>query len=197
LSSQVGGSEVPVLKDDEFTASHGRAGRAFAADRRFLVDRRQYDRTILEHAQRFKLDSVQIENAVMAARAFVQSRGQKQILLLTEGEKALAKALSGIIRLAETREGPREGVPYGGANRRHAPQTVQEALADAVRKSGLDQARRDKVIRAFRVINKKLRGTFDRQKMRELIQRGLFTGFNRDEIALVEKMLRIQGYAVD
>jgi len=204
LSHQVGSRRVPVLKDEEFQAKHGRVGAFLDNDRRFVVDRRTYDRTVREFAQKHKLDPVQIENAVMAARAYVLTAGEKRILLISDGEKELAKALTKIVRIARTREHPQPAPPapsrppekYSGPERRTAQPTVQESMDAELAASGLDEARCDKVVRAFRLIHKQLHGTYDRTKLKELIRDGIFVGFGSDEIALVERILRIHGYEV-
>ena len=69
-------------------------------------------------------------------------------------------------------------------------------MDEALAQSGLDDARRDKVVRAFRVVHQTLGGAFDRGKLKDLIRGGIFAGFSRDEIALVECILKIHGYAV-
>jgi hypothetical protein len=197
LCHQVGARDVPVLKDEEFLPKRGSVGRFFESDRRFIVDRRAYERTVREHARKYKLDPVQIDNAVMAARSYVATRGQKQILLISEGEKALAEALSKIIRITYTRENPPPDASpeaYDGPERRQADADVQARIDEALADCGLDDPRRDKAVRAFRVIHRHLRGTFDRGKLKALIREGVFVGFGKPEIALVERLLRIQGY---
>ncbi len=198
LSHTVGRRQVPVFRDEEFQAKRGHVGRFFEGDRRFIVDRRAYDRTIREHARAHALDPVQIENAVMAARAYVVTEGRKQILLISKGEKALAEALTKIIRLAHTRERPPETAapPYEGPDRRTTASDVQQAMDGALAKSGLSDERRDKVVRAFRVIHQALEGTYDRGKLKDLIRQGVFVGFSNPEIATVERILRVHGYDI-
>ncbi len=198
LSHQVGMRRVPVLKDEEFQPKLGAVGRFIDGDRRFIVDRRAYERAIREHARRQSLNSIQIENAVMAARAYVATGGTKQILLISEGEKELAAALTKVIRLAHTRENPHPDTTRqdesDAPERRTTDADTQARMDQALADSGLDDASRDKAIRAFRVIHQHLRGAFDRGKLKALIRTGLFAGFSKTEIALVERILRIHGY---
>jgi len=205
LSHQVGARQVPILKDEEFQAKHGRVGVFVEADRRFIVDRRAYDRTIREYARQHGLGRVQIENAVMSARAYVATEGKKQILLISKGEKELALALTKIIRVARTREhpvapaappAPTPTPTYEGPERRTAESDVQKAMDAALTASGLAADRCDKVVRAFRVIHKALAGTFDRHKLKDLIREGIFVGFNGAEISLIEHVMQIHGYDV-
>jgi len=198
LGHQVGMRRVPVLKDEEFQPKLGAVGRFIDGDRRFIVDRRAYERTVREHARRYSLDSIQIENAVMAARAYVAAGGTKQILLISEGEKELAAALTEVIRVAHTRENPppdaRRQEEYDGPERRTTCPDIQARMDQTLADSRLDEPSRDKVVRAFRVIHQHLRGAFDREKLKALIRAGLFAGFSKSEIALVERILRVHGY---
>lgn len=195
LGHQVGSREVPVLKDEEFKPKRGLVGSFFEADRRFIVDRRVYDRTVRQFTRKHSLTPVQIDNAVMAARAFVLTEGKKQILLITKGEKALAEALTKIIRVARTRESPPpKPAPYAGPERRKVSSATQDAIRKAIADSGLERPRRDKIVRALRLIHRTLGGHFDRPKLKALIREGLFVGFSKPEIALVERLLRILGY---
>ena len=204
LSNQVGAREVPVLKDEEFQAKHGRVGVFVEADRRFIVDRRAYDRTIREFSRKHDLGRIHVENAVMAARAYVATEGKKQILLISGGEKELAHALTKIIRIARTREhaaeaaaaSPTPAPGYAGPERRAADTDLQAAMNATLAESAVAPDRRDKVIRAFRAIHQQLAGTFDRHKLKNLIREGIFVGFNGDEIALVERIMKIHGYDV-
>jgi len=201
LLHQAGSCDVPALRDEEFTARYGRAGVPHDSDRRFVVDRRVYERTILTHARRHKLDPLQIDNAVMAARAHVLSGGEQKILLITEGERELATALTQIIHLAQTRETPRPA-PAGAASRaepdrRQTSSELQEALQAAIAGSGLQRESRAKVIRAFRFVRQTL-GTTPRPGMlAELFQRGTFAGFSPDEARLLERLLQLSGYSLD
>ena len=197
LLRQVGHRPIPILKDEEFVAKHGRAGALIPADRRFVVDRREYDRTIASVARRYGLSAVQIDNAVMAARAHVLSGGQREVLLITEGERGLANALTKIVRLARTREWPGPGPSqtqgaYDGPERRGSAN--QKAIDAALARTQLPPENRDKAVRAFRLIHSALGGSFDRGKLKELIRRGAFFGFSPEEINLVEAMMRAQGY---
>ncbi len=200
LARQVGTRQVPVVRDEEFAVRRGEAGVAHDADRRFIIDRRAYDRTIQTFAQQHKLNPTQIDNAVMAARAHVASDGAKQILLITQGEKDLAEALTKIIRIARTRERPAVSSPapppppYQGPERRATEAEIQAAIDGSLAASHLDADRRDKVVRAFRLVHRTLAGTLDRAKLKDLIRRGIFVGFSRDEIALVDQLMRLRGY---
>jgi len=198
LGHQMGMRRVPVLKDEEFQPKLGAVGRFIDGDRRFIVDRRAYERTVREHARRHSLNSIQIENAVMAARAYVAAGGTKQILLISEGEKELAAALTKVIRVAHTRENPPPDATrreeYDGPERRRTDADIQARMDQTLADSGLEDASRDKVVRAFRVIHQHLRGAFDRGKLKALIRAGLFAGFSKSEIALVERILRVHGY---
>jgi len=202
LARQVGAREVPVVRDEEFVARHGEAGATHDADRRFIIDRRAYDRTIRSFAQQHTLNPTQIDNAVMAARAHVASGGTKQILLISKGEMELAEALTKIIRIARTRERPTVSpatpppAPYQGPNRRATEAEVQEAINSVLAESQLDADRRDKVVRAFRLVHQTLGGTLDRAKLKELIRKGIFVGFSREEIALVDQLMRLRGYPI-
>jgi hypothetical protein len=203
LGRQLGSREVPVLRDEEFVAKRGYVGTLHEADRRFIVDRREYDRTIQAHVLKHKLDPKQIESAVMAARAYVGSEGRKQILLISKGEKALAEALTRIIRVARTRERasgapvpPAAAAAYAGPERRTTEAEVQRAIDQALAQSGLDADRRDKVVRAFRLIHRTLGGSYDPAQLKELIRRGIFVGFSRAEIGLVERIMKIRGYPI-
>jgi len=200
LAQQVGGRAVPVVRDEEFVARRGEAGTPHDADRRFIFDRRAYDRTIHAFAHRHKLNPTQIDNADMAARAYVASGGTQQIPLISKGEKELAEALTRIIRIARTRERPTVSPaappppPFEGPERRRTEAEVQEAIDHALAESQLDADRRDKVVRAFRLVHQSLGGTLDRAKLKELIRQGIFIGFSREEINLVERLMRLRGY---
>ena len=200
LLQHVGHCQPPVLTDDDLTATHGRAGALIAPDRRFVCDRREYDRTIASHTRAHHLEPQQVNNAVMAARAFVASGGKAKTLLVAEGEKALAQALTKVIRLASTRERPipqaaEPGLPsHEPPDRRALDPAAQRAIRRALAQNALPPPSRDKAVRAFRLIHHALGGTFDRERLKDLIRRGIFVGFSPQEIGLVEQIMRAHGY---
>jgi len=203
LANQVGNCDVPIVKDDEFTASYGAPGVLEDADRRFIIDRRTYERTIRSHTQRYGLSAVQVDNAVMAARAHVLSGGKQKILLIAEGERQLAVALTRVIRLARTREpaapddakAPQKSPPPPKpAERRETHPKIQKAVATILADCTLPEPSRAKVIRAFRFIHESPGGAAYHGKLKQLFQRGTFAGFSADEIRILERLLRAHGY---
>ena len=195
LAHQVGKCDVPVLMDEEFIATYGRAGILNDGDRRFIVDRRVYERTILSYTQIYKLDPVQVDNAVMAARAHVLSGGKQKILLIARGEKELAETLTRIIHLAQTRESaPAAEAPALEPDRRATDSERHGAFMSALATSGLPGEQQSKVIRAFRFINQTPGAATDPAKLQELFRGGTFAGFSAEEIKLLERLLRIYGY---
>ena len=91
LLSFLGRAEPPILTDSEL-AIQWNGGCSLVADRQL------YETAIQHYSRLHALHDEQVRNAVMAARAWVRSGGKQKILLISQGERELAVALTKVIR---------------------------------------------------------------------------------------------------